>query len=165
MNTVEKRAEISECEQYRYELTRVWEPAATKATFVMLNPSTADASVDDPTIRRCIGFARTWGFGGIRVVNLYAYRATDPKTLRKVDDPIGPDNDRWLENAAEYAAYWDCPLIAAWGAIPDPARVWRVTHLPHFDRLKALGVTKDGHPRHPLYVKADAPLIDWGWHS
>ena len=160
-----KSADISCCGQYRYSLTRVWDPSLPLLTITMLNPSKADASINDPTVVRCIGFARAWGYGGIRIVNLYAYRATNPKDLAKAIDPVGPANDEYLINAARESADLGAPLVAAWGVNAEPARIWRVVHLPGFDRLTSLGVTKDGHPRHPLYVRADTQLTPWSWRS
>lgn len=87
-----KSAIISECGKYRYSLSRIWDENKANVLFIMLNPSTADGDVDDPTIRRCIGFAKSWGYGGIYVGNLFAYRATDPKELLKVENPIGFEN-------------------------------------------------------------------------
>src|SRR5262245_19133112 len=88
-----KEALISPCGLYRYWLTRTWDNSLRRVCWVMLNPSTADAEQDDPTIRRCVGFARSWGAGGIIVVNLFAFRASDPKALLRAADPVGPDND------------------------------------------------------------------------
>lgn len=148
---------FSGCGTYRYRLGRRWGLAVdTPVTFVMLNPSTADAREDDPTIRRCIGFARSWGFGRLVVVNLYALRSTDPRGLWRHADPVGPDNDEHLADAAFVAASQDAPLVAAWGANARPDRVAEVLALPHMDRLTALGTTKSGAPRHPLYLRADA---------
>lgn len=153
---------LSGCERYRYRLGRNWgEGWGAPVTFVMLNPSTADAQQDDPTIRRCVGFAKAWGFGRLVVVNLYALRSTDPKGLWRADDPIGPDNDDHLSEAAWVAARDDAPIIAAWGANAKPDRVAEVLALPHMDRLTALGVTKAGAPRHPLYLRADAFPEPW----
>lgn len=152
-----RHARISDCGQYRYTLWRRWDVTLPLVVFVMLNPSTADGETDDPTIRRCIGFARTWGYGAVHVVNLYAWRARDPRELRTAEDPVGPDNDRTL---AEYGND-GVPLIAAWGVNADPARVAHVLKIDGFDRLRALGATKDGHPRHPLYVRGDAKPQPW----
>lgn len=151
---VQKDALVSPCGRYRYWLTREWGKGAT-VVFVMLNPSVADALVDDPTIRRCIGFARAWGYGAISVVNLYALRSTDPKGLWVVDDPVGPANDGWLTSFATGAEEMDAPIVAAWGANARPDRVAAVRKLPGMHRLSALGLTKGGQPRHPLYLKAD----------
>ena len=142
---------------YRYLLTRTWDLAKPPVTWVMLNPSTADAHTDDPTCTRVIRFARREGYGGITVVNLFAYRATDPAVLRVVPDPAGPLNDAFIRGA--------CPpgrtVIAAWGAGEALAArgaavagMLAAAGVP----LHALGVTGQGQPRHPLYVPASAPL-------
>ena len=126
----------------------------------MLNPSTADAELDDPTIRRCMGFARDWDYGGIRVCNLYAYRATKPDDLKGVLDPVGPRNDSAILSAVADAGR----IIAAWGAWPGPfeVRTHRVQDLLRGRHVEALGLTKSGAPRHPLYMAKDAePLTYW----
>lgn len=153
---------ISECGTYRYLLTRpseVENPDLGTALFIMLNPSTADAELDDPTIRRCRGFARTWGCAGITVANLYALRATDPAALLCHPDPVGPECDEHLFSLAK--EYGD--VVCAWGANAKPDRVKVVTRILQGAgaRLWCLGTTKHGHPRHPLYIKADQPLIPW----
>lgn len=155
-------AVFSECKSYRYLLTRPSEtmyPERGTALFVMLNPSTADASLDDPTIRRCRGFARSWGCSGLTVANLYALRSTDPKVLRGHSDPVGPDNDRHLFNLA--VEYGD--IICAWGAHATRERVDRAVAIFKLAgaRLWCLGTTTSGAPRHPLYIKADQKLIEW----
>ncbi|HEV8470576.1 MAG TPA: DUF1643 domain-containing protein [Candidatus Limnocylindria bacterium] len=111
----------------------------------MLNPSTADARRDDPTIRRCIGFARGWGFGGVEVVNLFAYRTTDWRELVRVCDPVGPDNSRHLWRAIARAGL----VVLAWGAHASSSRL---LSLP---RARCLGLTRAGEPRHPLYLRRD----------
>lgn len=144
-------AVISRCGTYRYRLDRVWDQGLPLVAFLMLNPSTADADQDDPTIRRCIGFAKSWGFGGLIVGNLFALRSTDPKALYEHPDPIGPDNDTHLVNIAQSAR----KVICAWGthgAYRDRGR--EVGHRLEFFPLAALKVTKDGHPGHPLYIAA-----------
>lgn len=124
--------------------------------FVGLNPSTADAEQDDPTIRRCIGFAKEWGYGELLMGNLFAFRATNPAIMAAADDPIGPDNDMWLNELAEEASL----VIAAWGAHPIAAsRAQQVVET--LDDVKCLGVTKGGHPRHPLYLPKTATPIDF----
>lgn len=151
-------ATIDPTGRYRYTLWREWDLNAPRIAFVMLNPSTADAATDDPTIRRCIGFARSWGYGSVEVVNLFAYRTTDPEVLRRVADPTGPENDRYLLKARRRAG----EMVAAWGnrgAFRDRDRV--VIRLL-FDRggvIYCLGRTRAGQPRHPLYVKGDAVPI------
>jgi len=119
--------------------------------FVMLNPSTADAEQDDPTIRRCAGFARAWGFGGMTVVNLFAFRATDPARLRRARDPVGRDNDHHIATAARGAGM----VVLAWGvhgALDGRDRV--VAALLADVRPRCLGTTRGGYPRHPLYLPA-----------
>lgn len=152
---------ISDCGAYRYWLTRLWDDTVAPATFIMLNPSTADASVDDPTIRRCIAFARDWGCGGLRVANLYAYRATDPKAMKRAADPVGPHNDYHLGALAWEAWSRGGPIVAAWGANAGPERAAAVRRIKHMDRLTALGLTKSGQPRHPLYLRADLTPQPW----
>jgi hypothetical protein len=157
---VRRAARISDCGQYRYALLRRWSDGHV-ATFIMLNPSTADAKQDDPTIRRCVGFARAWGCGAVNVVNLYAWRATNPRELRTVADPVGPENDEHLTRHAMYAAINGWPLVAAWGANGEPSRVAAVLALPGMAALTALGTTRAGHPRHPLYLPATARPVPW----
>lgn len=154
---VEKAARLSDCGRYRYWLGRVW-GEADSLLFVMLNPSTADASIDDPTIRRCMGFARREGFGGVSVLNLYALRSTDPKALLTCDDAVGPENDAYLTLALTEQARRGNPVIAAWGTNAKHRRIVDVLTLVGGVMWHSLGTTKDGHPRHPLYVRGDQPL-------
>jgi len=143
--------------QYRYTLWRECGPADARVAFVMLNPSTADATRDDPTIRRVIGFARSWGYGSVEVVNLFAYRAPYPRILRTVPDPIGPQNDRYLVQAVRRAQL----VVAAWGTGHLPGRDRAVIGLLG-ESLYCLGTTQGGCPRHPLYVRGGivpAPYI------
>jgi hypothetical protein len=156
MSYLNKSVMLSEDGRYRYHLTRTWDDG-DRAVFVMLNPSTADAYEDDPTIRRCIGYARRWGLAGIEVVNLYAYRATNPAELWEVDDPVGPENDLWLRAVGSSGF----PLVAAWGANAQPRRVQRVLGLPGFDRLTCLRTTQAGHPGHPLYLPKELTPVAW----
>jgi len=156
------RADISADGLYRYSLSRFWDEAERYALFIMLNPSTADAEVDDPTIRRCISFAKREGCGGLRVVNLYALRATNPDALWRAEDSVGPDNDGHLRTAITHASMSGSPIIAAWGAHAKPHRVYRVKQMPGMEVATAFGFTKAGAPRHPLYVKGDAPLVPLG---
>jgi hypothetical protein len=153
-------AKISDDGLYRYTLGRRWSQDLSDgaAVFVMLNPSTADAAVDDPTIRRCIGFAKALGYGGLHVVNLYAFRATKPADLWRAADPIGPDNDEHLRETFKAAAREGRAVIAAWSANAQPLRAEFVGALARAAgvTLQALGFTKDGAPRHPLYLRADA---------
>ncbi|ARX81571.1 hypothetical protein SMD44_00969 [Streptomyces alboflavus] len=151
---------LSDCERYRYLLGREWAVGPT-AVFVMLNPSTADALRDDPTIRRCLRYAQDWGCGALMVANLYAWRATEPADLWLADDPVGPENDAHLYAAAAIAAESGGPLVGAWGANARPDRIAAVLALPGMDRLTALAVTKAGQPKHPLYLKADLTPQPW----
>jgi hypothetical protein len=153
-------ATISDCGIYRYKLWRTWDGTLPPVTFVMLNPSTADHERDDPTIRRCLDFARRWGCGSLRVVNLFALRSPDPAALRTAADAVGPENDGTILEACGAGL-----TVAAWGAHPFAVRrVRRVLELLNGAgaRLRCLGVTKEGHPRHPLYVKGDVTLIEFG---
>jgi len=147
----------SDCETYRYRLMRRWGDADALA-FVMLNPSTADEKHNDPTIARCESRARALGYGAVDIVNLFAFRATRPQDLKSAADPEGPGNQRVVRRAARAAG---C-VVAAWGvhgsysAQNDRVLSW-LKDVP----LVALGETKDGHPRHPLYVRTDAVLRPW----
>jgi hypothetical protein len=157
-------AEFSPCGAYRYTLTRQFAMRAPEPmVFVMLNPSTADAMLDDPTIRRCMGFAKREGYGGLMVVNLYALRATDPKALWRADDPVGPANWDWLLLACRMAAQNNRPVVCAWGAGAKEDRVAALLRAAEHTgaRLTCLGKTKSGAPRHPLYLRWDAPLEAW----
>jgi hypothetical protein len=158
---VEKSANISDCGLYRYQLSRFWGPEHA-LPFVMLNPSTADATVDDPTIRRCMAFAKREKAGGIIVVNLYGLRATDPKDLLRAGDPFGPDNRANIKLLGDWAMRADMPVVCAWGTggwikSADTATIHllKSTHA----KLVCLGTTKAGHPKHPLYIRADQPLV------
>ena len=154
-------AAFSPDKAYRYVLTRTWDVALPAMTWVMLNPSTADAMTDDPTIRRCKAFARREGCGGISVVNLFGLRATDPRALREHADPVGPVNDWFVRLHVQGASR----AVAAWGAHGTlrgrAAEVARKLEATPGIRLECLGVTADGSPRHPLYVRSDAPLVPW----
>ena len=144
-------AVYSDCERYRYLLTRVWEPAGRKALFIMLNPSTATEVQNDPTVERCERRARTLGFGGFRVTNIFAWRDTDPKKMRAAAEPIGAENDAMIVQSCD----WADQIIAAWGAHGEHLQrgvameaLLRGMELPVFH----LGLTKAGHPKHPLYI-------------
>lgn len=141
----------SPCERYRYQLTRTWDAGGKRALFIMLNPSTATEVQNDPTVERCERRARALGFGAFRVTNIFAWRDTDPRAMRAAAAPIGPANDATLLDSCA----WADTIIAAWG-----------THGAHLDRgaqvagllartgrpVHHLGLTKDGHPKHPLYI-------------
>ena len=110
-NDAYSEAIYSECMTYRYRLTRSWEPSAKRVTFIMLNPSTATEIQNDPTVERCERRARALNFGAFCVTNIFAYRETDPGKMRAASDPIGPENDREIHEAA----LWADQIIAAWG--------------------------------------------------
>lgn len=181
MKYVAAGAQISADGRYRYSLWREWrgthDPANWRwmgvdgageplgyplsCLFIMLNPSTADGEQDDPTIRRCVSFAASWKFERLEVVNLFAHRATSPRELLALgdaDDPVGPDNLAAFNAAMVRAGR----VVCAWGSNGDhldQARTALGWIDGAFDELFALGVTRDGQPRHPLYVRAAAPLI------
>jgi hypothetical protein len=143
--------------RFRYALWRTWDARGRRVAFVMLNPSTADKSEDDPTIRRCMGLARDRGFGKMWAVNLFGYRTPTPGQLRRVPDPIGPDNDRHLRAVCGRADV----VIAAWGvhgALMGRDRVVAGWLARRRRPVLCFGTTKAGHPRHPLYLPRDAPL-------
>ena len=153
---------ISDCGRYRYWLSRQSETLFVErgaALFIMLNPSTADHKKDDATIRRCRSFAKVWGCDGIIVANLYAYRSTDPKGLWKCEDPVGPNNDYWLE----YLVARHKTIICAWGNNAEEIRVQALIEIAKKQKadLLCLGTTSEGAPRHPLYVKSNQAAIKW----
>jgi hypothetical protein len=156
-----REATLSADRRYRYTLLRRWGPKEGGVGWIMLNPSTADAEVDDPTIRRCMVFTQRLGFDAMLVVNLFALRATDPDEVYQAEDPTGPENGLWVRKACHQSKL----LIAAWGAVPKKMKrgVEAVVKIIENEgyRLKCLGKTRNGQPRHPLYLRSDAPLMDW----
>ena len=157
MRTMNRKTVFSEDRIYRYVLWREWDMLnSAYAMFIGLNPSTADETQDDPTIRRCIGFAKEWGFGSLCMTNLFAFRATKPEDMKKSVDPVGQDNDYWLKECGSNAGR----IIAAWG-----------THGCFMNRdysimttvknLKCLGKTKTGFPKHPLYLKKNCRVENY----
>lgn len=154
---LENDAVISEDGRYRYLLRRTWDHNKPRVLYVMLNPSTADARLDDPTIRSCVRLAAGHGYGSMEVVNVFAYRATEPTELLKQADPIGPRN----EDAVASAVGRCDVVICAWGAFP-PAREKATPVLnairAHRPAAYCFGKTKAGAPKHPLYIKSGTPL-------
>jgi hypothetical protein len=148
-----RAAHISDCGRYRYMLERVWGPGSSRLLIVGLNPSTADAFIDDPTIRRCVGFAKRFGYEGLLMANLFAARSTSPATLAGLEDPIGPENDTWLRLLEKRAL---C-VVAAWG---NGGRLHgRSQYVKSLlSNLRCFGLTGIGEPRHPLYLAAHTPL-------
>lgn len=148
---IERKATFSPCRRYRYTLWRTWsgmfQSGKGYAMFVGLNPSTADETVDDPTIRRCIAFAKLWGYDGLCMTNLFAFRATFPNEMLTQSDPVGAENDKHLHEAAVSAGV----IVAAWGVLG--------THLGRDKEVRTLlpdlhylRLTKEGNPAHPLYL-------------
>ncbi|MGC8203345.1 DUF1643 domain-containing protein [Aliiroseovarius sp. PTFE2010] len=150
----------SDCENYRYALTRIWDPDGRRALFIMLNPSTATEVQNDPTVERCERRARALGFGGFRVTNIFAWRDTDPRKMRAAADPIGPQNDQTIVESVPLADQ----VICAWGTHgahlergPHVERLLRQTGAPLFH----LGLSKAGHPKHPLYIAYAEQPREW----
>ena len=145
----------SPCEAYRYGLSRRWSEAAP-VLFVMLNPSTATELANDPTIHRCETRARAMGAGGVRIANLFGFRATRPEDLKRAEDPVGPDNDALLLDWHTDAQM----TVAAWGV--HGAHLGRAARLAaQMGPLWHLGLTQAGHPRHPLYVPYRTAPLPW----
>lgn len=163
-------ATFSPCERYRYRLWRVWGAPQKRVLFVMLNPSTADDAKDDPTIRKCIGFAKRWGYGALDVVNLFAWRSTYPSVLLHANDPVGPDNDEMIAGAYTDAG----AVVLAWGSHDKPQALFSLVarraddvietlsslRRTHPRRVDCLGRASNLNPRHPLMLAYGTPLID-----
>ena len=153
-------ADYSPCFHYRYSLTRIWAPDAPRLLYVMLNPSTATEAQNDPTIERCQRRAVRLGFGAMRICNLFAWRETSPDALKRAEAPEGPENGTALSEAS----HWADTILCAWGvhgthrgADVAALRVLRTSGQP----LNHLGLTKHGHPRHPLYLSYDVAPVVW----
>lgn len=148
-------AHMSPCGTYRYSLLRKWHPDGGWLVVVGLNPSTADALQDDPTIRRCVHFAKRESRTGLVMLNLFALRATDPRVMRAHPEPVGPDNDAVIR---ALAGTTNRTIVAAWGAHGSYRnRADEVAKM--VPDLQCFGLTKGGHPRHPLYLRSDTPLV------
>ena len=147
-------AVFSKCKKYRYALWRTWDSTRPYAMFIGLNPTAADAVSNNPTINRCIGFAKSWGYGGLCLTNLFAYLSAQPTGLRAAKDPIGPDNDQWLERLAKDAGI----IIAAWG---NDGCLLKRSHAvaTSISNLHCLKINKSGEPAHPLYQPGSAGPI------
>lgn len=155
------RATFDRTRRYRYTLLRAWDRSLPRVGFVMLNPSTADATKLDPTCTRCFRYAKAWGFGSLEVVNIFALRSTDPKGLYLAEDPVGPANDRAIGRAAKRASV----IVAAWGnhaALHDRSvRVRTILSRSAGNRLHHLRLTSKGEPSHPLYLPASLKPVRW----
>lgn len=153
-------AYISDCGLFRYSLWRIWDMTGElpRILWVMLNPSWADASTNDRTVLAIMDFSKRWGFGGLEIVNLYAYRTESPAKLKAEGFPIGPQNDWYIKNITDRCS----TVVAAWGGNAQPERadhVRRIVDKPmHFLKINA-----DGTPQHPLYVKRSTALQEWLW--
>ena len=150
-------AVFSDCRKFRYALWRMWDEDKPHVMIIGLNPSTADEKVNDPTITRCINFARSWGFGGVCVTNLFGFRATSTTQLKAHHDPIGKENDAWVHEMAKGAAI----TVAAWG---NHGKFLNrsLDIFPSLDQLHCIKMNKSGEPAHPLYLKAElkpVPMI------
>lgn len=148
--------------EYRYRLVRVWSGDANPALFVGMNPSTADADADDPTVAKCCRFARKWGYGSLIMANVYAWRATDQAALARVADPIGPENDKWISVAAREAGV----IVMAYGTPKVPALRQRGPAVARMlaaagHPLHVLRLSKDGRPVHPLYLPESLTPTPW----
>ena len=143
-----KDAVVSNNELYRYQLSRIWDSSLPMVMFICLNPSTADHKDDDPTILKCIKYAQNWGYGGLLIGNLFAYRATNPSEMKKVDDPVGPLNNHYLKLMSQQVNQ----IVCGWGNHgtfldrDDEVKCM-------FDKLYALKRNVSGTPSHPLYLK------------
>ena len=142
--------------RYRYWLSRIWDQEKPRVIFIMLNPSTADHMIDDPTIRRVIHFSMDWGYGGVYVVNLYAFRSTDPKGLKATDDPIGPQNREHIQTLIQNKDNKVDRVVYAWGnGEQEPEWLREIVKEPF-----CIARSKKGIPKHPLYLKGDLqPII------
>lgn len=161
ISALDKGALFSPCRRYRYMLWRRWDGSKDACAFIGLNPSTADETQDDPTVRRCIRYAQDWGYGALWMLNIFAFRATDPKVMKvEGSNAIGPRNNEYLFHATRQADI----TIAAWGT--------HGTHLSRSEdvcrllsqgdmRLHVLSLTSGGHPGHPLYLRADLQPMPW----
>jgi hypothetical protein len=160
---------ISPCGTYRYLLTREFGPSPKFATFIMLNPSTADATVDDQTIRKCIGFSKKWGCGGLRVVNLFAVRTRDPNEMKRHPAPQGPDNRKHFDEAIRTARAcpYQGPIVCAWGNHGMHLRQDLIVLdwlNAHDVASMAIAITDKGQPSHPLTLSYELPLIPFRGH-
>jgi len=155
-----KSANFSNCNRYRYNLVRIWDNSLPQVGFIGLNPSTADHQKDDPTIRRCRNFAKSWGYGGMVMVNLFAYRATKPNDMMSVSIPVGELNNRFIIHASRQCE----KMVACWGTLGSHiGRDIAVTKL--LNDLYCIKKTKNGFPSHPLYLKSDSEIQVYTRHN
>lgn len=151
---MQKASQLSPCLTYRYRLDRIWDDSKPSVLFVLYNPSTADANQDDPTLRRCIGFAQSWGYGELCVINLYSLRTPDPNVLRGHTQPKGSEHERSFQEALEGHS----DVICAWGLQGGPIS----SHFsPGTHRIFHLGLNRDSSPKHPLYLPSNTLRQEW----
>ena len=144
-------AEFSPDRVHRYALWRTWDKLKGITMFIGLNPSTADEVKNDPTVSRCINYAKRWDYGGMIMSNIFAYRATDPKVMKNAEEPVGPENNQWLLKLAKEANL----IVAVWGNHGEfMARGKAVISLFGGIELHCLAINKTGHPKHPLYCNS-----------
>ncbi len=139
-------AKLSTCGSYRYELHRSWDTELESVLFIGLNPSTADHTRDDQTSRVCINFAMRWGYGGVTIANLFAFRSTDPARLKTATDPVGPENNRVLRRLCKKSSLVICAWSDMGGYLARDKEVLGMINKPH-----CLSRLKSGRPGHPLY--------------
>jgi len=150
LKRLKNTANISSCRNYRYALWRTWDVNKPRVLFIALNPSTADETHDDPTLNRCINFAHEWGFGGLSIGNLFAFRSTNPKQLKSNNDPVGPANNRWLIKLDQESTL----TVAAWGNHGKYLK--RADHIRQsLKNLYCLQINVTGEPAHPLYLESN----------
>ena len=148
---MQRGAILSSCKKHRLQLWREWNSNLPKVLFIMLNPSTADHEQDDPTLRRCMDFAKQWGYGGLYIGNLYSFRAADPRTLLKVSKFSHRDNYKHISTMAQQCQL----LVCAWGNYPiikklgTPLNILKQLN----QKLHCIALSKTGTPKHPLYLK------------
>lgn len=158
MHYKEATASLSPCKRYRYRLTRLWDYDKPGVLFILLNPSTADGRQDDPTVRRCVGFAREWGAGRLWIINLFALRATNPRELlADPADAVGPHNDDCIYQALRCFDDRADLIVCGWGnwgshKLLRPRRDDVLRMLPV--ETNCLAITSTGDPKHPLYCKS-----------
>jgi len=167
MEYTSTHAEFSDDRKYRYTLERRWGLPSPTIMFICLNPSTADEKLDDPTIRRCVGFSDREGFQNMILCNIFAFRATDPKDMKAAEYPIGADNDMWIKKIAKDAK----KIVLAWGTHGDylkredqvvaMLRTYVLTLNLLGKPLYCLGTTINRHPKHPLYLAKNTSLIEY----
>jgi hypothetical protein len=161
MGELSREATLSADGVFRYTLGRRWSDGPRRVVFLMLNPSTADANIDDPTIRKCVGFAKRWGYDALTVVNLFAFRATKPADLKRCGFQVGPENLFHITRSAEEAER----VVLAWGANANPHDIWAARVVSELQRacvkLSCLGLCGNGSPRHPLMLAYETPLEPW----